>query len=99
MSMEEKEQEEQEEQEEQFNISIEYGDIIEIIAPMNPNLHENAFFVNYIDESKIKIINLSTKEFIQLNMKRDGNGLTDESITQINLLDRSADSGFACQKG
>ena len=80
-------------------LSIEYGDIIEIVAPNNPHLHENSFFVNYIDETKIKIINLASKEFIQLNLKPDQGGFTDESILQVNLLDRSKESGYARQKG
>jgi hypothetical protein len=78
-------------------INIEYGDIIEIIAPTNPYLHENTFFVNYIDETKIKVINIASKEFIQLNL--DTKGFTDKSITQVHLLDRSTESGFARQKG
>jgi hypothetical protein len=80
-------------------LSIEYGDIIEIIAPTNPSLHENTFFVNYIDETKIKIINLASKEFIQLNLNAEQGGFSDESILQVNLLDRCKESGYARQKG
>ena len=33
------------------DISLELGDIIEIIAPTNPALHENSMYIKYIDQA------------------------------------------------
>lgn len=78
--------------------SLELGDIIQIIAPTNQELHENIFLIDYIDENKIKIINvdqeISTEE-ITLNIQNFI--FMDKSITQINLLDRSQEKGYIKQ--
>ena len=79
-------------------VDVEYGDIIQIIAPSNPELHEVTFFVNYINESKCKLINISSKEHVELTIREDSGGFTDESILKVFLLDRSEDSGYARQK-
>jgi len=79
-----------------ISLELELGDIIEIVAPSNFNIHENTFFISYIDEDKMKLINVSTTDFIQLNFNGSG-GLTDESITAINLLSRSDVEGYARQ--
>jgi hypothetical protein len=76
------------------DISIELGDIIEIIAPSNDELHQSTFLITYIDESKMKLVNVATLEKVQLNV--DG-ALTDESIQEIHLLSRSEEPGYARQ--
>lgn len=76
--------------------SLELGDIIEIISPSNADYHNQSFFITYIDENKIKLINISTYQIEQLNVDEDGN-ISDESILEINLLSRSEDLGFARQ--
>ena len=80
-------------------VDVEYGDIIQIVSPSNPELHEAIFFINYIDEQNCKLINVSSKEFVDLNVRADTGGFTDESILKIVLLDRSELSGYARQKG
>lgn len=77
--------------------SLKLGDIIEIIAPTNSQLHDSHFFINYINEKRIQIINVATLEEIQLNKKEETGELTDESITEIRLLSRSEQSGYARQ--
>jgi len=76
--------------------SLELGDIIEIISPTNPVLHQSTYLINYIDNNVLKIIHVSTGEFIQLNITSTGR-ITDESITHINLLDRAEENGYARQ--
>jgi len=76
--------------------SLELGDIIEIISPSNTDYHNQSFFITYIDEAKIKLINISTYQIEQLNVDEDGN-ISDESILEINLLSRSELPGFARQ--
>ena len=78
------------------DISLELGDIIEIIAPTNSALHENSMYIKYIDNQQIQLIQISSLVEVQLNLDESGN-LTDESIIQINLLSRSQDKGYARQ--
>lgn len=78
--------------------SIELGDIIQIISPRNPELDANAFYVMYVDSSKIKMVNINTYVLVLLTIDESG-AITDESITEIHLLTRSMESGFARQNG
>jgi hypothetical protein len=79
-------------------IHLELGDIITIYAPTNPQLHHNAFFIKYIDDTKIKLIDTSHRNIVQLNLD-ENKQITDESITQIRLKSRSKEKGFARQFG
>lgn len=78
----------------QYGVSLELGDIIEILAPSNEQLHQSTFLITYIDDSKLKLVNVATLEKVQLNV--DGT-LTDESIEEIHLLSRSEEPGYARQ--
>jgi hypothetical protein len=76
--------------------TIELGDIIQIISPTNSDFNDYAFYVSYVDSSKIKLININTYTLAQLTLDEDGT-ITDESIREIHLLTRSTDAGFARQ--
>ena len=78
------------------NLELELGDIIEIIAPTNPEIHEVSYFVHYIDDEFIKLINISNREHKNLYITESGD-LSDESIQHVNLLSRSEEPGFAKQ--
>ena len=78
------------------SITLELGDIIEIGAPSNKELHEITALITYIDSTKIKLINVATSKVYQLNITEDGT-FTDESINLISLLSRSEDPGYARQ--
>lgn len=78
------------------SVILEYGDIIEIIAPTNPDIHEIHAFIDYVDDEKIKIINISNGRFYLLNITEDGT-FTDESITEINLHTKNEVKGYAKQ--
>lgn len=73
------------------------GDIIEIYASTNLSLHENTYFIDYIDEELLVLIDVATLAITKLNIK-DGI-LSDESITQIAILSRSEYSGYIKQNG
>lgn len=77
-------------------ITLELGDIIEMIAPSNPSLHEITMFISYISAGMIQITNISSLKQFQLNINENGR-LSDESIVQINLLSRSEEKGYARQ--
>ena len=85
-----------EEEEEALSLSIELGDIIEIIAPTHQEIHEHQFLVDYISSRKIKLIDTETLEKSVLNIDATGQ-LTDESITSIKLLSRADEKGYARQ--
>lgn len=78
------------------SINLELGDIIEIISPTNSILHEHTFYIIYIDTLTIKLINVASLTHHQLNILENGS-LSDESIQQINLLNRSDIKGYARQ--
>jgi len=78
------------------SITLELGDIIEIVSPNNNNYHEKTFIIKYIDQEYMELMNISYNEVYNINFTIDG-FLSDESITQINILDRSKEKGFARQ--
>jgi len=78
--------------------SLELGDVIETIAPTNEAFHNQTFFIVYIDAVNIHLINIANYQLEKLTVD-DAGTITDESITEINLLSRSEDKGFARQNG
>ena len=80
------------------DIRLKLGDIIQIESLTNPDLHENTFIIDYIDNSKIAMANVATLKKTLLTINADG-GLSDESITSILLMDRSDEEGYARQNG
>ena len=74
--------------------SIELGDVILIHAHRNTNIDQQTYYVFYIDDQKLKLLNTSNHQLLQLSI--DGY-VADESITSIDLLSRSEVPGFARQ--
>jgi hypothetical protein len=83
--------------EETQSVSIQLGDIFEIVAPTEPEIHQKIFLVNYIGSNKIKTIYVDneTKEFI-LRIDDDGT-LADKAIVGLNLISRDDNIGYAKQ--
>lgn len=77
------------------NIKLELGDIIELRAPTNLSLHENNYYIEYIDSELIKIINIATLG--KMNLTLTNWALNDETIIQIILLNRSEQKGYIRQ--
>ena len=77
------------------SIQLKYGDIIEIISPTNEDFHQKNYFIEYIDDEFIEIVNVSSMRTSQLKVNKSK--LTDESITEIHLLNRSEFQGYAKQ--
>lgn len=84
---------------EQVPNQILLGDIIEFDSPENPEYHQQSFIVIYIDEHKMRIFNIATKQHGILHIDAETGKFTDESVVGIALLDRSEDPGFARQNG
>lgn len=77
-------------------VELRLGDIIEIDAPKNTPLHQNTFYINYIDKYEIDVINVANKNKYTLYIGETGL-LRDESIQKIFLLDRDDEEGYAKQ--
>ena len=75
-------------------LSVELGDVIKIHAYRNTNIDQQTYYVYYIDDLKLKLLNTSNHQLLQLRI--DGY-VADESITAIDLLSRSEVAGFAKQ--
>jgi len=91
--MEEKAQEEE--------VYLEYGDIIKIYASSNRDLHEQTFFIKYIDSTnKISLINTSTLQPYTLYYNSEQpTKLRDESIEEIQIVWKSQSKGYVSQNG
>ena len=79
-----------------MSLSIELGDIIKINAPSNGDINDNIFLVDYVSPRRIRLINTDKLNEHILNIDATGN-LTDESITNIELLSRAEERGYARQ--
>ena len=77
------------------SLFLELGDIIQINAPKNSDIHNKIFFISYLDENIIELVEEITNKNIALNVT--DNKLNDESILSIIILDKSEKKGFALQ--
>jgi len=79
------------------SIVIELGDIIQVEAPNNSDIHNKIFFVNYIDANQIQAFDNKDMKKHVFNIL-DGM-LTDESINSIAILFKHPEKGYARQNG
>ena len=63
---------------------LELGSIIQIEASKNSNLHNNIYYIDYIDNDKIKIVGPKNTETLTLS----NGSLDDESIENIIILSK-----------
>ena len=74
---------------------LQLKDIIKIDSPSNEKLHEQTFIIQYIDKSKIKIINIESfdETILLLNNKT----IEDKTIEKIYLISRDENTSYALQ--
>jgi hypothetical protein len=77
------------------NFNLELGYIIQIISPTNSNLHNKTFFIDYLDNNFIKIID--TNDFTETKLSIINGQLTEKTITSIYILYRPEVKGYARQ--
>lgn len=77
---------------------LKLGDIIELISPANEAYHQKTFFIDYIDDDIIEILDVTNGFKQSLTIAQNGY-LNDESIKQVRLLSRAPDEGYARQNG
>ena len=80
------------------DIELQLGDVIHITNPVNDNLNDQIFFIDYIDRSKTYLINTDTLNKIKINISEDGI-LGDGNISKIAILRRADTASFARQNG
>ena len=77
-------------------LELQLGDVIKITNPLNDNLNNQTFFIDYIDKSKTYLINTDTLERIRLSIDTDGT-IGDGNITKIAFLSRNDTPSYAKQ--
>ena len=83
------------------NVMLELGDIIEINAPNNKDIHETTAYITYIDRNKIILAIPNENDSVrihQFNITPEGY-FSDETIKQIIIVSRSDEKGYARQNG
>ena len=77
-------------------IMLKLGDIILISDPTNEILNEQIFLIEYIDPTKIKLINSDTFEKTILQISQDGI-IGDGNIKAIKVISSNPENGYARQ--
>lgn len=77
-------------------ILLKLGDIILISDPTNEILNDNVFLIEYIDPTKIKLINSETFEKTILQISPDG-VIGDGNIKAIKVISSNPENGYARQ--
>lgn len=81
-----------------LELVLKLGDLIYIVDPTNEILNDNTFIIEYIDPKKIKLVNIKTFEKTQLKIGEQG-VIGEGTITEIKILSRNPEEGFARQNG
>ena len=81
--------------EEQPKLSLELGQVIQIDAPTNTSINKHIYFIDYLDDNLIKLIDNEDLSVLELQIR--DNKFTDESIATIAILAKSENQGYALQ--
>ena len=79
-------------------IELQLGDIIKMISPNNQRINDIEFFINYIDSTKMFLLNPDTGEITKLKISPHGI-IGDGSIKELIILSRSDNPSYAIQNG
>ena len=78
-------------------LNLELGDIIQIVAPENDSINDHVYFIDYIDNDVIRLID--DKDLLNVTLNIDNGLLTDETIKAIAILDKPEEKGYIKQNG
>ena len=81
-----------------MSAQLQLGDIIQIEAK-NQDLNNRVYVIDYLDETKLRLIDAETMLPRTLTINPDTGSFSDESIYGINILDHAPDPGYARQNG
>ena len=77
-------------------MQLQLGDIIRIHDPVNKKLNNSTFYINYIDDTKMKLIHLSSMTTTLLKINKDKT-IENNTIDLISLLFRNKTPSYARQ--
>jgi len=86
------------EEKKDVELELQLGDVIHITNPLNENLNDQTFIIDYIDKSKAYLINTDTFNRLKLKISEDGI-LGDGNISRIEILSRADSPSYARQNG
>ena len=75
---------------------LKLSDVIRIVAPENELFNHQLFFIDYIDEERINLVNMDTMATLKLRI-HEGGILGDGSIQEIVVVSRAKLEGYARQ--
>ena len=75
-------------------VKLQLGDIIEIIAPTDTDIHNKTYYIGYIDEDKISLEEADGSETL---LTLTNGSLDNESIESIRIKSRAEEEGYARQ--
>ena len=78
------------------SLTLQLGDIVEFIDKTNITLNDHLFYIDYIDDSLITLI--ETKKKYSIDLILENGSIMNEKIEEIHLLSRSEHSGYATQR-
>ena len=81
-----------------MSVQLLLGDIIQIEAK-NQDLNNHVYVIDYLDETKLRLIDAETMITRTLTINPDTGSFSDESISNINILDHAPEAGYARQNG
>ena len=81
---------------EYIELELQLGDVIKITNPVNENLNEQIFLIDYIDKTKAYLINTDSLNTIKVKISEDG-VLGDGNISKIEILRRADSPSYARQ--
>ena len=83
--------------------TFQWGDVVHVFSSRHEALHEQLFFISYIDPHKLKLVHTVTGSVAELKLTYDISSgahiLLDESVERIRVISRSKESGCARQLG
>ena len=75
-------------------VKLQLGDIIEIIAPSDAEIHAKTYYISYIDADKIRLEEANGNEIL---ITLTNGSLDNESIQNIKIKSRAEEEGYARQ--
>jgi len=77
-------------------LELELGDFIKIADRANENLNDQVFYIDYIDDTQLFLINSDTFQPVKITINPDGT-MNNGTISKITILNRSDEKGYARQ--
>jgi hypothetical protein len=75
---------------------LKLSDVIRIVAPENELFNHQLFFIDYLDEEKIHLVNMDSMSILKLRI-HEGGVLGDGTIQEIVVVSRAKLEGYARQ--